>query len=124
MRAHVGHLRRGGVDAAVLGVEREQVGHQDDLVRQAVRLHLHAVQQHRDELAIGAVGEERLREAEVEACAPGLGGGVEELDLAGAVAQVPDAPARLLLDGVGAEGGGVGPLVRQPAAAVPRSTAL
>ncbi len=124
VRAHVSHLRRGGVDAAVLGVEREQVGHQDDLVRHAVRLHLHAVQQHRDELAVGAVGEQRLREAEVEARAPGLGGGVEELDLARPVAQVPDAPARPLLDGVGAKGGGVGPLVRQPAAAVPRRAAL
>ena len=116
---HVLHLGRRGVDAAVLRVQREQVGHKDDLVREAVGLHLHAVQEHGHELTVRAVSEERLGEAEVKAGALRLGRRVEELDLARPVAQIPDAAPCQWPDGIGAERGRLRPPVRLAAAAVP-----
>ena len=58
-------------------VHGEQVGHEDDLVRHTLGLHLHAVGDHGDELAVGAIGELRGGELEIEAGALGLRGGVE-----------------------------------------------
>ena len=46
-------------------------------MRHTLGLHLHAVGDHGDELAVGAIGELRGGELEIEAGALGLRGGVE-----------------------------------------------
>ena len=119
---HLGHLACRRVDAAILRVERQEVGHEHDLVRHVLCLHLHPVADHGDELAVGDVGELGRGELEIQARALWLRRRVEQLDVAGAAPEVPETASRPRLDRVLAEGDRVRAAVRRPPAAVPLET--
>ena len=88
-------------------------------MRESLGLHLDPVQQHRDELLVGAVCEEPLGEHEVDAGALGLGRRVEQSDVPGSAAQVLDVPARPRLNRGGAERDWLGAALGVAAALVP-----